>query len=414
VILPSEVEKMRIGVPKEVKTHEYRVGLTPASVRELREHGHEVLVEHDAGDAIGLTDALYGSAGAQIVAAAEEVFASAELIVKVKEPQAEELSRLREGQVLFTYLHLAPDPDQTKGLMASGCVAIAYETVTDPRGGLPLLAPMSAVAGRMSIQAGAYSLELARGGSGVLLPGVPGVAPGKVVIIGGGVVGTNAAMVALGIGARVVLLERSVRRIYELDSEFGLRLVTRYSTIEILEEELREADLVIGPPRPDEAGIGDRRRGDRPGRLHRDLAPDHPCRSDLRRGGRGPLLRRQHAGRGRQHLDLRAQQRDPALRLRDRRQGLPPGLPRRSPPHGRPQRPPRPHHPSRGRPRPRPPLHAAGGGTQGCLSTRGGVMPLAPGCAPPDCTPPSGSAGETGATRAEPQRSCSASARRLP
>jgi alanine dehydrogenase len=246
VILPSEVEKMRIGVPKEVKTHEYRVGLTPASVRELREHGHEVLVEHDAGDAIGLTDALYGSAGAQIVAAAEEVFASAELIVKVKEPQAEELSRLREGQVLFTYLHLAPDPDQTKGLMASGCVAIAYETVTDPRGGLPLLAPMSAVAGRMSIQAGAYSLELARGGSGVLLPGVPGVAPGKVVIIGGGVVGTNAAMVALGIGARVVLLERSVRRIYELDSEFGLRLVTRYSTIEILEEELREADLVIG------------------------------------------------------------------------------------------------------------------------------------------------------------------------
>jgi alanine dehydrogenase len=246
VILPSEVEKMRIGVPKEVKTHEYRVGLTPASVRELREHGHEVLVEHDAGDAIGLTDALYGSAGAQIVAAAEEVFASAELIVKVKEPQAEELSRLREGQVLFTYLHLAPDPDQTKGLMASGCVAIAYETVTDPRGGLPLLAPMSAVAGRMSIQAGAYSLELARGGSGVLLPGVPGVAPGKVVIIGGGVVGTNAAMVALGIGARVVLLERSVRRIYELDSEFGLRLVTRYSTIEILEEELRDADLVIG------------------------------------------------------------------------------------------------------------------------------------------------------------------------
>ena len=237
---------MRIGLPKEIKTHEYRVGLTPASVRELAEHGHEVLVETDAGDAIGLVDAMYESAGARIAADAEEVFAAAELIVKVKEPQAEERARLREGQVLFTYLHLAPDPEQTRELMASGCVAIAYETVTDARGGLPLLAPMSAVAGRMAIQAGAHSLELAQGGSGVLLPGVPGVAPGKLLIIGGGVVGSNAAMVALGMGARVVLLERSVRRIYELDSEFGLRLVTRYSTTEILEEELREADLVVG------------------------------------------------------------------------------------------------------------------------------------------------------------------------
>src|ERR687898_200793 len=237
---------MRIGVPKESKTHEYRVGLTPSSVRELVEHGHEVLVETEAGDAIGLVDAAYESAGARIAATAEEVFAAAALIVKVKEPQAEERVRLREGQVLFTYLHLAPDPEQTRDLMASGCVAIAYETVTDARGGLPLLAPMSAVAGRMSIQAGAHSLELAQGGSGVLLPGVPGVAPGKVLIIGGGVVGTNAAMVALGMGARVVLLERSVRRIYELDSEFGLRLVTRYSNAEILEEELSEADLVIG------------------------------------------------------------------------------------------------------------------------------------------------------------------------
>jgi alanine dehydrogenase len=237
---------MRIGVPKEIKTHEYRVGLTPASVRELSEHGHEVIVEHDAGHAIGLDDALYEKAGARIAADAAEVFAGAELIVKVKEPQAQERALLREGQVLFTYLHLAPDPDQTRDLMASGCVAIAYETVTDARGGLPLLAPMSAVAGRMSIQAGAHSLELAQGGSGVLLPGVPGVAPGKILIIGGGVVGSNAAMVALGMGARVVLLERSVRRIYELDSEFGLRLVTRYSTIEILEEELREADLVVG------------------------------------------------------------------------------------------------------------------------------------------------------------------------
>jgi alanine dehydrogenase len=237
---------MRIGVPKEIKTHEYRVGLTPASVRELVEHDHEVLVETGAGHAIGLVDALYEKAGARIAPDAEEVFASADLIVKVKEPQAKERELLREGQVLFTYLHLAPDPAQTKDLMASGCVAIAYETVTDARGGLPLLAPMSAVAGRMSIQAGAHSLELAQGGSGVLLPGVPGVAPGNVLIIGGGVVGTNAAMVALGTGARVMLLERSVRRINELDGEFGLRLVTRYSTIEILEEELRDADLVVG------------------------------------------------------------------------------------------------------------------------------------------------------------------------
>ncbi|HEX5795398.1 MAG TPA: alanine dehydrogenase, partial [Geminicoccaceae bacterium] len=215
---------MRIGVPKEIKVHEYRVGLTPASVRELVEHGHEVVVETGAGAAIGLGDNAYGAAGAALAGSAEEVFASAEMIVKVKEPLAPERARLRAGQILFTYLHLAPDPAQAQDLVASGCVAIAYETVTDARGGLPLLAPMSAVAGRMSIQAGAHSLELAQGGSGVLLPGVPGVAPGKVVIIGGGVVGTNAAMVALGMGARVVLLERSVRRIYELDSEFGLRL----------------------------------------------------------------------------------------------------------------------------------------------------------------------------------------------
>jgi alanine dehydrogenase len=237
---------MRIGVPKEIKTHEYRVGLTPVAVRELVEHGHEVLVETDAGDAIGLDDAAYQSAGARIAADAAEVFAAAELIVKVKEPQPEERARLRQGQVLFTYLHLAPDPDQTRDLMASGCVAIAYETVTDAHGGLPLLAPMSAVAGRMSIQAGAHCLELAQGGSGVLLPGVPGVAPGRVLIIGGGVVGSNAARVALGIGARVVLLERSVPRINELDREFGTQLITRYSSSGVLDEELRAADLVIG------------------------------------------------------------------------------------------------------------------------------------------------------------------------
>src|SRR5687768_13133522 len=211
---------MRIGVPKEIKNHEYRVGLVPSSVQELVHHGHQVMVQAGAGLGAGLSDADYVAAGAAIVEGADQIFAEAEMIVKVKEPLAAERARLRPGQILFTYLHLAPDPEQAKDLMASGCVAIAYETVTDAQGRLPLLAPMSAVAGRMAIQAGAHSLELAQGGSGVLLPGVPGVAPGKVLIIGGGVVGTNAAMVALGIGARVVLLERSVRRIYELDSEF--------------------------------------------------------------------------------------------------------------------------------------------------------------------------------------------------
>ena len=237
---------MRIGVPKETKVHEYRVGLTPTSVRELVLHGHELLVETGAGEAIRLDDRQYAERGRAIASSAEEVFAGADMIVKVKEPLAPERARLRPGQLLFTYLHLAPDPDQTRDLLASGCVAIAYETVTDARGGLPLLAPMSAVAGRMSIQAGAHSMEMAQGGSGVLLSGVPGVLPGKVVIIGGGVVGANAARVALGMGARVVLLERSVARIEELGREFGMRLVTRYSTFETLEAELADADLVIG------------------------------------------------------------------------------------------------------------------------------------------------------------------------
>jgi alanine dehydrogenase len=237
---------MLVGVPKEIKVHEYRVGLTPASARELIEHGHEVLVETGAGEAIGLSDDAYRAAGAAIAADADEVFARAEMVVKVKEPQAVERKKLKDGQLLFTYLHLAPDPAQTKDLIASGCVAIAYETVTDARGGLPLLAPMSAVAGRLSIQAGAHSLEMAQGGAGVLLPGVPGVLPAKVLIIGGGVVGANAARVAIGMGAQVIMLERSVPRIYELDREFGPALVTRYSTFEVLEEELRTADLVVG------------------------------------------------------------------------------------------------------------------------------------------------------------------------
>ena len=237
---------MRVGVPKEIKNHEYRVGLTPTSVRELTARGHEVLVETKAGDGIGLHDDMYVRAGAEIVKTADEVFASADMIVKVKEPQAVEIARLKRGQTLFTYLHLAPDPEQTQGLLASGAIAIAYETVTDQRGGLPLLAPMSEVAGRMSIQAGAHCLEIAQGGRGMLLGGVPGVPSAKVVILGGGVVGTNAARMAMGLEASVTILDISLHRLYELDLQFGSRLSTLYSTIANIEEQVVGADLVIG------------------------------------------------------------------------------------------------------------------------------------------------------------------------
>jgi alanine dehydrogenase len=237
---------MRIGVPKEIKNHEYRVGLTPSAVRELAARGHEVFVQTMAGDAIGLSDEMYTRAGGKILNSADEIFASADMIVKVKEPQAVEIKKLRPGQTLFTYLHLAPDPEQTAGLLASGAVAIAYETVTDVRGGLPLLAPMSEVAGRMSIQAGAHCLEIAQGGRGMLLGGVPGVASGKVVILGGGVVGTNAARMAMGLEAHVTILDVSIHRLYELDLQFGGKLNTVYSTIDSIEEYVIAADLVIG------------------------------------------------------------------------------------------------------------------------------------------------------------------------
>ncbi len=237
---------MLIGVPKEIKVHEYRVGLTPAGVRELKAHGHAVLVQASAGAGIGIPDAQYQAAGAEIVDSAEAVFARADMIVKVKEPQPAECARLREGQVLFTYLHLAPDPVQTRALVDSGCVAIAYETVSDGRGGLPLLAPMSEVAGRMSIQAGAHAMEKAQGGNGVLLGGVPGVAPAEVVVIGGGVVGYNAARIAVGMGARVTILDRSLPRLAWLDTAFDGRLTTLYSTVDALETAVRHADLVIG------------------------------------------------------------------------------------------------------------------------------------------------------------------------
>ncbi|MEO3430119.1 alanine dehydrogenase [Pelagibius sp. CAU 1746] len=237
---------MLVGVPKEVKNHEYRVGLVPSSVRELVHHGHKVMVETGAGAGIGFTDADYQAAGAEIAADAESVFTKAEMIVKVKEPQPAEYARLREGQLLFTYLHLAPDLEQTQGLIDSGCIAVAYETVTNARGGLPLLAPMSEVAGRMSVQVGAHCLEKEQGGSGMLLGGVPGVAAARVVIIGGGVSGTNAARMAMGMEAHVTVIDRSLERLYELDLQFGPMLNTIYSTVDAIERHVVGADLVIG------------------------------------------------------------------------------------------------------------------------------------------------------------------------
>ncbi|WP_300650510.1 alanine dehydrogenase [Pseudomonas sp.] len=237
---------MRIGVPKEIKNHEYRVGLTPHSVAELTSLGHQVWVETLAGAAIGFSDGDYQAAGAQIAGDAAQVFAEAQLIVKVKEPLTAERARLRPEHTLFTYLHLAPDRPQTDELMASGATCIAYETVTDSHGRLPLLAPMSEVAGRMSIQAGANCLEKAKGGRGVLLGGVPGVAPGKVVILGGGVVGSHALAMAVGLGADVTVLDKNVDALRRLDNQYASRITTLYSTRATLREQILAADLVIG------------------------------------------------------------------------------------------------------------------------------------------------------------------------
>ena len=237
---------MRVGVLKEVKTHEYRVGLVPGAVRELVHRGHEVVVEKGAGAGIGFDDAAYEAAGATVLARPAEVFAAAELLIKVKEPQPQEVGLLRAGQVLFTYLHLAADRELTQGLIASGIVAVAYETVTDGQGGLPLLAPMSEVAGRMAVQVGAHCLEKEQGGIGVLLGGVPGVPAAKVVILGGGVAGTNAARMAMGMEAYVTVIDKSLPRLYELDLQFGAQLHTLFSTMENIEREVAAADLVIG------------------------------------------------------------------------------------------------------------------------------------------------------------------------
>lgn len=237
---------MLIGVPKEVKNHEYRVGLVPSSVRELVHHGHQVVVETAAGIGVGFNDEDYTNAGASIADSAKDIFDSVEMVVKVKEPLPAEYAQLREGQLLFTYLHLAPDEAQTKGLVDSGCIAIAYETVTSARGGLPLLTPMSEVAGRMSVQVGAHCLEKEQGGSGMLLGGVAGVAAAKVVIIGGGVSGTNAARMAMGMEAHVTVIDRSLHRLNELDMQFGPTLNTIYSTVDSIESHVAGADLVIG------------------------------------------------------------------------------------------------------------------------------------------------------------------------
>ncbi|OBY24747.1 alanine dehydrogenase [Leisingera sp. JC1] len=237
---------MKIGCPTEIKPQEFRVGMTPDAAREAVLRGHEVVIQQGAGMGAGFTDEDYVSAGAVILDTAEEIFATADMIVKVKEPQAVERKMLRENQLLFTYLHLAPDPEQTKDLLESGCTAIAYETVTDDRGGLPLLAPMSEVAGRLAPQVGSWTLQKANGGRGVLMGGVPGVAPAKVVVIGGGVVGTHAAKIAAGMGADVTILDRSLTRLKYLDDVFGRTFKNQYSTAGATAELVREADMVIG------------------------------------------------------------------------------------------------------------------------------------------------------------------------
>jgi alanine dehydrogenase len=237
---------MLVGVPKEIKAQEYRVGLTPSSVREYVAAGHSVLVEQGAGNGIGASDEVYQRAGASIAPSAADVFRRAEMIVKVKEPQPQEWQQLREGQILFTYLHLAPDREQAEGLLRSGCTAVAYETVTDDHGGLPLLAPMSEVAGRLSIEAAGSALKKPAGGPGLLIGGVPGVEPARIVVIGGGIVGTHAARMAVGLGAEVSILDRSLPRLRQLDEMFAGRVRTRFSTFETIDHEIATADVVIG------------------------------------------------------------------------------------------------------------------------------------------------------------------------
>ena len=328
---------MKVGVPTEIKTDEYRVALTPSGVRELAEHGHEVVVQAGAGEGSAISDADYAAQGAEILPDAAAVFGAADMIVKVKEPQPPEVALLEPRHTLFTYLHLAPDPELTQGLVDSGATCVAYETVEDARGRLPLLAPMSEVAGKIATQAGAFMLEKPLGGRGILLGGVPGVAAANVMVIGGGVVGMNAAFIAIGMEATVYVYDRNIDRLRELDIAFGGRADTCYASTLDIEKRLPDVDLVIGAVLVHGAkapyvirreqlklmkkGAVHRRRLDRPGRLLRDLAADDALRPDLRGRRRHALLRGQHARRGPDHLDLRADQRDAALRAARRRRG---------------------------------------------------------------------------------------------
>ena len=320
---------MKVGVPTEIKTDEYRVALTPSGARELVEFGHEVIVQAGAGEGSAIADGAYVEQGARIVPDARAVFAEADMVVKVKEPQPQEVALLEPRHTLFTYLHLAPDPELTRGLVASGATCIAYETVEDERGRLPLLAPMSEVAGKIATQAGAFMLEKPLGGRGMLLGGVPGVAAGKVMVIGGGVVGQNAAEIAIGMGGEVYVYDRSIDRLRELEVLLNGRCSTCFASTLDIEQRLPEVDLVIGavlvhgakaPARhhapaagAHEAPLRARRRVDRPGRLLRDLAPDDALRPHLRGRRHHPLLRGQHARRRAHHEHLRADQRDDAL-----------------------------------------------------------------------------------------------------
>jgi alanine dehydrogenase len=328
---------MLVGVPKEIKADEYRVGLVPSAVRELVAHGHKVLVERGAGTGAGIADAAYESAGAEIVASADQVFAGADLIVKVKEPVGAEPAMLRRGQILFTYLHLAPARALTEALLASGCTAIAYETVTSPNRTLPLLTPMSEVAGRMAPQAGARCLEKEVGGRGMLLGGAPGVAAADVLILGGGVAGTNAALIALGMGAQVTVVDRSPDTLRRLAAQFHNRVRTIFSAPDTVETLCRRADLIIGTVLIPGAAApklitAETVRAMKPGAAIVDVSIDqggcaetsaahHPFAADLRGRRRCALLRRQHAGRGVAHLDIRAHQRDGAIRAGARGQG---------------------------------------------------------------------------------------------
>jgi hypothetical protein len=309
---------MRIGVPKEIKTQEFRVGMTPAGVAILVARGHTVLIEQSAGVGSSIPDEAYVKAGAKIVATRDEVWGGSDMIVKVKEPIAPEFALMRKDLLLFTYLHLAAAHELGKELLTRGVNGVAYETIEPTPGDLPLLTPMSAVAGRMSVQAGATYLERERGGKGVLLGGVPGVKRGRVVIIGGGVVGQNACKIAVGLGANVTVLETNLKTLAYIDDVYvGRAVSTQFSDPLSIEKAVLESDLVIGAVLI--AGLGDRRRIDRSGRLRRDRAPDHARQPDVPRPRRHPLRRREHAGRGAADVDVRAHQRDDPIRRNARR-----------------------------------------------------------------------------------------------